>query len=148
LVKFYEGLYDSLSLYVRHSAWLNAVPSKAKITRLEDQQKQGIVVFMPDMAVPHLVRYLYEIGPTLPGGMGAVPLTHSEIMAWQSNTGVELQPWEARFLYRLSREFLSQSHKSEAPECPPPWVDAPPEVNREQVGKSLFNVLEKMRKSK
>ena len=103
---------------------------------------------MPEQGVPHLVRYLYEIGPTMPGGMGATPLTHAEIMAWQANTGIELEAWEARFLFRLSREYMAQSQRSEKPECPPPWSDTPPEVNRAQVSKSLFNVLEQMRKSK
>lgn len=77
---------------------------------------------MPPIEVgEHLLGYLYECGPTLVAGMGEGPLTHSEIEAWQRNSGVDLEPWEAQFMRRLSIEYLSQSHKSSVDNCQPPW---------------------------
>lgn len=73
----------------------------------------------------YLIAYLFEIGPTLAAGMGNGPLTHSEIQAWQNNTGIELQPWEARFVKRLSNEYLNESQRAVARDCPAPWADAP-----------------------
>lgn len=79
---------------------------------------------MPDIdfELTYLVTYLWEIGPVHYSGMGPLPLPHSEIMAWQSNTGITLQPWEARYLRELSKDFLAQEAKSKDPEEPPPWA--------------------------
>jgi hypothetical protein len=53
-------------------------------------------------------------------------------------TGVDVLPWEARLIRRLSGEFLSQSHKAEKPDCPAPWADdAPLIANREAVSRKL-----------
>ena len=73
----------------------------------------------------YLIGYLFEIGPTLAAGMGNGPLTHVEIMAWQSNTGIELQPWEVRFVKHLSIEYLNESQRATAHDCAAPWADAP-----------------------
>lgn len=81
--------------------------------------------YMPEMPPVegggYLLGYLWEIGPTIAAGMGAGPITHQELRAWQDNTGVVLQPWEARFLRRLSLEYLSAAHKAEKGHCPAPW---------------------------
>lgn len=69
----------------------------------------------------YLLGYLWELGPTMAAGMGAGPITHEEMRAWQSNTGIALQPWEARMLRRLSIDYLAQSHKAEKADCPAPW---------------------------
>ncbi len=61
----------------------------------------------------YLVSYLLEIGPTQAGGMGSAPIGHESIRAWQDNIGIELEPWECRFLRRLSREYLAESHRAE-----------------------------------
>jgi hypothetical protein len=71
----------------------------------------------------HVLAYLFEVGPTLyNGGMGEGPLTHSELVAWQWNTGIELSSWEARALLQLSRAYLVQSGLAEKPDCKPPWL--------------------------
>ena len=101
---------------------------------------------MPLVSAPHLIDYLYEIGPALPGAMGGVPLSHAEIMAWQGNIGVELQPWEVRFLVRLSKAYLGELMRADSPTRPAPWTDVVEEVDREQVSRSLFAALENMRK--
>lgn len=56
--------------------------------------------------------------------MGRAPLPHSEIAAWQANTGVELSAWEACTLRNLSQEYVVAAQAAEDPDCKPPWADA------------------------
>lgn len=72
----------------------------------------------------YLLGYLWEVGPVMPGGMGAVVLSWQELRAWQESIGFELDPWESRILRRLSRDYLAESHKAEKHDCPPPWKEA------------------------
>ena len=80
---------------------------------------------MPPCDAGYLLGVLFEIGPTVPAGMGAGPITHGEIDAWQRNTGIALSAWECRTLRRLSMDYLGESHKATARDCPAPWEDAP-----------------------
>lgn len=80
---------------------------------------------MPECDAIYIASYLFEIGPVLHGGMGETPLTHTEIEAWQRNTGIELEAWEAKVLHRLSLEYLSESQKATKPDAPAPWDNAP-----------------------
>lgn len=97
--------------------------------------------YPPRPLCEYLADYLWDAGPTLPGGMGHVPLTHSEIKAWQDNTGTELTCWEAQTLRRLSAEYLTESQAAEAPDCPAPWSSAPTEETREDVSKKVQNAF-------
>jgi len=85
-------------------------------------------------AAAYLLDFLWEIGPTLLAGMGTGPITFGEIRAWTELTGVELDPWEVRFLRRLSHEYLSESHNATKRGAPAPWraADAPPEISETQ----------------
>ena len=80
---------------------------------------------MPECDAIHIINYLFEIGPALSIGMGQVPLTHSEIQAWQTNTGIELNSWESRAIKSLSIEYCNEMHKATSMDCPSPWIDAP-----------------------
>jgi hypothetical protein len=122
---------------VRQSAWLNAVPetvgtagnianaAATPLSRLQkmraDLKDESFFPVMPFVDAEHIIGYLFEIGPSVSGGMSQAPITHGEIAAWQANIGVELQPWEARFLRSLSIEYIGQSVKSEKPDCPAPY---------------------------
>ena len=57
--------------------------------------------------------------------MGPAPLSHSEMLAWQTNTGIELNAWESRSLRNLSIDYITASREAEDPECPAPWDEAP-----------------------
>ena len=115
---------------MRHSAWLNATPESAThekqqpISRLERLRKSD-PDYDPDMPLlegaAYLIGYLFEVGPVMSAGMGPGPITHTEILAWSDLTGVELQPWEVRYLRRLSFDYLSMSHVAEKADCPAPW---------------------------
>lgn len=58
---------------------------------------------------------------TLANGMGASPLTWSEIGEWQRQTYVELSPWEARLIRKLSIAYVAMHSKAGDENCPPPW---------------------------
>lgn len=75
----------------------------------------------PIGAGEYLVQYLFEAGPTMPGGMGAAPLTFSELECWQRQVGVDLDPWEVRIVRRLSLEYCAESQAATKPDAPPPF---------------------------
>ena len=85
----------------------------------------------------YLLGYLFEVGPVMAGGGGVGPLTYQELGAWQAATGIELRAWEARFLRRLSGEYLAESRRAEQPDCPPPWQAADRTDERLAVAKRL-----------
>ena len=53
--------------------------------------------------------------------MGAGPVTHVELRAWQLNLGIRLKPWEVQLVRRLSGEYLAQWVRSSKLDCPAPW---------------------------
>lgn len=84
--------------------------------------------FMPDMppldAGRYLIDYLMDVGPVMSGGMGPAPITSADLVPWCEETGLRLQPWESKFIRRLSREYLAESQKAAERKCPPPWRPA------------------------
>lgn len=145
--KFLEGLYDDLSLYVRQQAWLNAVPEKLPHdkskepgkSRIQAMQEAGERPEVPSVdGGEYLIGYLFEVGPTMAGGMGEAPLSHGELRAWQDNTGIELHAWEARMLRALSLDYLAQAQKSEKRDCKPPYG---PVWRRAMVAKKIDEVF-------
>jgi hypothetical protein len=100
---------------------------------------------MPPLEVGHwLVGYLFEIGPTMPAGMGSGLISHQEIAAWQALSGVRLKPWEARALRLLSAEYLRESREAEKRERPAPWN--PGEVAPEDLSAVADAMRESMRR--
>lgn len=137
---------------MRQLAWLNTAPvdrSKASkgsapepVTRIRRMRADGIEPVMPPLPTPWIVERLLDMGPTVPGGMGAAPLPYSEIEAWQRCSGVELQPWEARLLRRLSGDYLAECQRAETPDCPAPWTaEDAIERNRAAVARKVGNAF-------
>jgi hypothetical protein len=120
-------------LYVRHQAWLSAVPEKARdaiskdpnVSRMQKMRDDlGDDEFNPEMppvSAPYLIDYLFELGPT----MGENTLTHAELESWQRNTGIELSSWESRTLKALSNAYLIESYRAVKEDAEAPWSDAP-----------------------
>ncbi len=120
--KFYKTLYDELEIYVRYLAWLNATPDTKREGELARRESFGnYEIVYPECDANHILNYLFEIGLT----EGDKPLSHAEIASWQSNTGIELQAYEARFLKRLSEIYLAASHEMKKIDAVNPWEDAP-----------------------
>lgn len=109
---------------------IDAAPALSRVKALARQwaaAEKGRVAddYRPDMPAidaQYLIGYLWEIGPTMAAGMGAAPLSHVEIAAWQANVGIELQPWETRLLRRLSYDYLAESRAAESADSPAPWT--------------------------
>lgn len=122
-------------LYARHSAWLSAVPEREsrkganpeqerrpQLSRREMLESEDRPVEMPPIEWGgYILNHLFEFGPTMAAGMGSGPITPSEVESWQRVIGIEFSPWEARLLLRLSREYLSESHRATQRDCPAPW---------------------------
>lgn len=84
----------------------------------------------------HLLGYLWEAGPVMGGGMEAAPLTFGELAAWQRAAGIELQPWEATLLRRLSREYAAEAAVAGAADRPAPYTTAPT-IDRDDLSRRL-----------
>lgn len=115
-------------------AWLHATPKpdpetrrgkiepdEPRLSRIDELVRCKIPVLMPPNPAPHITDWLIEIGLTEAAGMGAAPLSWREIEAWCSRTVVDLEPWEARLLRKLSVAYLAEGRKAESENCPPPW---------------------------
>jgi hypothetical protein len=115
-------------------AWLSATPrpdeqtkaadpkyERKRLSRQEQMKKDGIPIRMPPNPLPHIVAWFVEIGISEAAGMGAAPLSWGAINAWQLATGINLSPWEARLIRRLSTEYLAESRKAESENHPAPW---------------------------
>lgn len=127
-------------------AWLNTgargKDGKAGKTRLElvqaDQLKDtpvGLKAEYPPLdCFAYLPDYLFEVGPGQSGGMGPAVLSHTELAAWQANTGIVLDAWEVRTLRTLSSVYLHSASEAEDGACKPPFVR---DVQQEQQRQSI-----------
>ena len=95
-------------------------------SRRDTLDDDGLDIVLPECDAEYLLEYLFELGMTL----GDRPLDHTEIASWQSNTGMELQPFEVRIIKRLSQAYLSASSEYKDPDSETPWVDAPRYMSR------------------
>lgn len=134
LGKLQRRLGDQLTLWVRHLAWLRAVPqpppgsrrakaasdNRTKLSRIEAQYGRTPPPMPPNPA-PHITERLMEIGLAEAAGMGTVPVSWREIEAWQRLTGTVLPPWEARLIRRLSAEYIAENRAAEDESRPAPW---------------------------
>lgn len=111
-------------------AWLHAVPRDEKDAKRNAKRQTRIAVLADKDIEPewpeidagaHLIRYLLEVGPTMPAGMGAAPVSWAEIDAWMRRTGIRLVAWEARLLRDLSSAYLGQHAKSDSFDAEPPY---------------------------
>ncbi len=66
----------------------------------------------------YLVEWLFDIGPLVAGS----PITYSEIESWSRVKNIEITPWEAHMMKRLSRAYEDQSIKSRSKTCPSPYL--------------------------
>jgi hypothetical protein len=67
------------------------------------------------------LRHLYEVGPASQAGFGLSPIGYADLDAYSRVAGVELEPWEAAMIRRLSFEYCDEAQKATDPDRPPPW---------------------------
>lgn len=107
-------------------------------------KSKGVAPSLPPLEWgEYLINFLWEFGPGMPTGSGSGPVTFSEMDAWQRVCGIDLQPWEAQLLRRLSIEYCNESCLATKPNRPPPFGAAPEEarLNRLRVQKDLDKFL-------
>lgn len=152
--KFYEGVREDLTLYARQLGWFHSTPdaaSKAHKPGAEKEQPQtrldrivsnGGKPLMPDVGESgFVVAYWQDVGMVLSGGMGPVPLTASELTAWQRGIGIELMPWEFSTILEMSRAYLGARNEGTKADCPPPYGDPVNEFDRTAVAKKVTNAF-------
>ena len=84
-------------------------------------KKAGVEPPMPPNPAPHIVDRLVEMGLSEAAGMGVVPLSWGEIVAWQAANCVRLEPWEAKLIRTLSAAYVTESRRAECENAPSPW---------------------------
>jgi hypothetical protein len=92
----------------------------------------------------YLVGALMEAGPTSAAGMGEVPLTWADLLAYQQGTAQHFQPWELRLIRRLSGEYLSESIRAKARDARAPWVTEVTAEQRSEVAQQMRDALRGM----
>lgn len=156
--KFHEELGEELSLYVRQTAWLQAVPRAEenrslatggrkveKKSRLEEFRDAGLFAPLPDNPAPWITDVLMEIGPTEAAGMDREIISWGTLGKWQTQMCVTLEPWQLRLLRRLSAAYLAESRKATDPKSPSPFAIATRVARRAIVSDQLdrmFDALE------
>ncbi len=99
---------------------------------------------MPEEAA-YLVSALMEAGPTTVAGMGEIPLTWADLLAYQRGIGQDFAPWELRLIRRLSGEYLSESIRAKAPDARAPWIKEVTAEQRSEVAQQMRDALRSMR---
>lgn len=150
--KFYDGARAELILFARYMAWLHAVPTPRsrsvaqgpakRITRAEQLGTDAAPP--PPVMAQHLVEYWREAGLTQAIAGSAVPLTSTELQAWQRMSGIDLTPWEYGTIRAMSRAYVSQLHESEAPDCPSPCAPELTEDMRVAAAQKMRRALRMM----
>jgi hypothetical protein len=76
--------------------------------RIDQLRKYGVANLLPPLGeIEYLADHWRNSGYVMAGGMGPVPLTSNELIAWQKGCGVELNPWEFSTILSMSRSYIS-----------------------------------------
>ena len=97
---------------------------------------------MPNVeGLEYLLGYWQSVGRYSAGAMGPIPLSATEIQAWQKGTRTELMPWEFTAILEMSRGYISMLFEGQKPESTPPFGDPVREFDRDLVGKKVSNAF-------
>lgn len=134
-------------------AWLSAVPETSNpkdktepVSRFDSLRAKGEDALLPPNPAKYLSDWLFEIGPTKPTGMGSAAITFGDMTDWSGIMGIEILPWEAKALRRLSVDYANEAHRATKHDRPPPYSGSEDVIvsNRDRVGmqvKALFSGL-------
>lgn len=97
---------------------------------------------MPDIeGAEYLVTYWQASGKCSSGAMGPIPLSPTDVLAWQTGSQTDLLPWEFSAILEMSRGYVSMILEGEKPETPPPFGDPVREFDRDSVSKKITNAF-------
>ena len=98
----------------------------------------------------YLLEFLYELGPMHFSSMGEVPIGYEQIDAWERVTGVDLSPWEASTLRKLSIAYAVEKSAGANPLAAAPGgvYESPEDAveRRERVSQGLAQQLRSFRR--
>lgn len=155
--KLLAGIAEDLTLYARQAAWLNsALVQKAKPgekpdddewrdpeTRRSQMLRDGQAPEMPELptAGAHLVTYLFQAGPVVPGASGACAVSWQELGEWSRLTATPLTPWEAITLQGMSSAYAAELHRASNPKAPAPYTTNDPRKKRQAVASKVRSIF-------
>lgn len=147
---------------MQQQAWFEATPVQKVdhkgVAKREEQtprgtkiRKDGGTPLLPPIGedLDYLLGYMHRIGFYRSTGMGLVPLSASELAAWQNGSQTPLSSWEFQTLLDMSGAYLRALHEAEDPACPPPYGAPAQTIDRGAVAKgikSLFGGLARAKK--
>lgn len=91
-------------------------------------RQRGDVPAVPRNPAAYLTDWLFDIGPSVAAGMGEAAISYQDLAAWQTISGIELLPWEARTLRRLSIEYIGERQLAEDLARPAPYSGEADEI--------------------
>lgn len=116
------------------------MPDKKQLSRADDIEARGGVPLMPDLGHEvYLWVHLSNAGLCMSGFNGAVPLTASELAAWQQGTKTYLSPWDFSTILALSRAYCSELVRAKNPDQLPPYGNPFNEFDRTKLAKTISN---------
>lgn len=109
---------------------------------MEDRGERPI---FPPIAHQHLVNWWLEIGPTLSGGEGPLPLKY--IADEMDTLGIEVGPWEARAIRAMSKAFINERYEARKPGRTAPYSDDLPKDVQDRVSSQFAMMVRGLAKS-
>lgn len=86
--------------------------------------ERGESPLLPPNPAAYLTSWLFDIGPTVGGEI----ITYRDLVAWQQISGVELLPWEAQTIRRLSADYAGEAYHAKKPDRPAPYTGEREEI--------------------
>lgn len=121
-------------------------PKKELSRREKIEEKDGLIKMPEVVCGEHLIKHLFEIGPTMQAGLGGAPISFQEIKAWQEVTKINLNGWEARILKRLSNDYLIESQKARDSDYPAPYMPEENQPSKAEIASSMKESMKKLAK--
>lgn len=153
----FGGVARDSEIWVKQTAWLQAPvdpdfkPSKKYESRLEKfKENSEEIKYEPEAYSNYIINIANSIGLYLNSGYGPVPITWTEILSWSTLTKIEITPWEANLIMKLSRAFVSQFSISKNPACISPILEVDEEnleLKRKQIS-DAFKAMPKLIRGK
>lgn len=76
-----------------------------------------------DSEYRYLIEWINELGYFLNGGMGAVVITYSEILAWAQLTQNTPTPFDVKTLRAMSQAFIAMQESAKKADCNDPLTE-------------------------